>query len=69
MSIAISLGSSPQDIANLKKTSQYLTLLLSALDSTNQNYKSDIESLLEWYNDILRILFNGGMPEEFLEQS
>jgi hypothetical protein len=73
MSISISIGYNNQDLDKIQKTITYLYELknitkdIQPNDSQikSLNHNDDITNLIQWYEDILRILYNGGSPEDF----
>ena len=73
MSISISIGYNNQDLDKIQKTITYLYELKNITkdiqpdDSQikSSNHTDDITNLILWYEDILRILYNGGSPEDF----
>jgi hypothetical protein len=72
MSISISIGSTPQDIANLQKTRDIISFVSNLIKSEDQevifaksNYtRKDMQDLIKWYGDLLDILYNAGTVEE-----
>jgi|688.fasta_scaffold07891_29 hypothetical protein len=72
MSISISIGSNPQDIANLQKTKDIISFVVNLLKSEDQEFifaksnytTNEMKNLIKWYGDLLDILYNAGTPEE-----
>ena len=67
MSISISIGSTAQDIENLQKTKDLLSFAASNSNLNQEKYtKEEVKDLIQWYDDILNILYNAGTPEELI---
>lgn len=72
MSILVSIGANDTDINNLQMTRDIISFVSSLLKAedhvslfANKSYtQSQIDELLQWYNDLLNILFNAGTLEE-----
>lgn len=72
MSISISIGSNPQDITNLQMTEDIISFVSSLLKAedhvsllADKTYtQSQVDSLLNWYHNLLDILYNAGTLEE-----
>jgi hypothetical protein len=75
MSILVSIGANDNDIKNLQMTQDIISFVSSLLKAedhellfANENYtQTQINSLLEWYGDMLYILYNGGSSEDYSE--
>jgi hypothetical protein len=73
MSILVSIGANDNDIKNLQMTQDIISFVSSLLKAedhellfANKNYtQAQVSDLLEWYNDILYILYNGGSSEDY----
>jgi hypothetical protein len=73
MSISISIGYNNQDLDKIQKTITYLYELKNITKDIEPNdfqiksltHNDDITNLILWYEDMLRILYNGGSPEDF----
>ena len=67
MSISISIGSTAQDIENLQKTKDLLSFVASDSTFKQEKYtKEEVKQLVQWYDDLLNILYNAGTPEELI---
>jgi hypothetical protein len=76
MSISISIGSSIQDLEKLQQTKDIISFVSNLLKSEDQEVifanktytRLQIVNLLQWYDDLLNILYNAGSPEDFIPQ-
>jgi hypothetical protein len=76
MSISISIGSSIQDLEKLQQTKDIISFVSNLLKSEDQEVifanktytRLQIVNLLQWYDDLLNILYNAGSPEDFVSQ-
>ena len=72
MSILVSLGANPNDVNQLqtaKDITKFVSSLMKAEDHSiifaDKNYtQAQLNSLTEWFDDILFILYNGGNLED-----
>lgn len=73
MSILVSIGANETDISNLQMTRDIISFVSSLLKSQNVTAlladvtytDTEIHSLLNWYDDLLAILYNGGNTEDY----